>query len=284
MGFFSSLFNSLFSTSNPTTNIASVSNISSTDEFDNSTSYINYHRLIYSRLPDCNLNYSDYTFSGKYTQTGKMRTKRHIQIFEGDDVLSCILNLGYEQPITYSRDIPASPSTEQMKYLRDLAIERGESVPHTLSSSDASALISRYVDHDSIPNPELFQYAKEMRMGVSYYAGKRMLYDVIFAHLTAADRAAFFIFCIYRDFNHSITANLNRCSYKELFYAFSDSVKADAKFQKSLNDNYFGADLRFFGSKYFKELGYSSTGGSKRTYAYKYAKEFLVNHHLVSNT
>lgn len=170
-----------------------------------------------------------------------------------------------------------------MDYLSDLAMERDEVVPSALSSTDASALISRYVDRDSIPNPELFQYADEMHISVSYYTGKRMLYDTVFAQLDSFTRTAFFIFCVYRDVDHCMTGNLNDCPYKELFYSFSESVKEDTKFQKSLNDNYSGSDLRFFGSRYFKELGYSLSGGSKRTYAYKHARDFLIENRLISD-
>ena len=108
-----------------------------------------------------------------------------------------------------------------MDYLSDLAMERDEVVPSALSSTDASALISRYVDRDSIPNPELFQYADEMHISVSYYTGKRMLYDTVFAQLDSFTRTAFFIFCVYRDVDHCMTGNLNDCPILVLIYAFS---------------------------------------------------------------
>ena len=279
MGLFSSLFHSLFdvSTSSESTLPAGKSNNSSFNGH-----FSDYDQL-YSDSSDCNLNYSDYVFSGKFTQTGKMRTKRSIRVFSGEDVLSRIMDLGYEDPISYSRLTPTSPSNSQMDYLSDLAMERDEVVPSALSSTDASALISRYVDRDSIPNPELFQYADEMHISVSYYTGKRMLYDTVFAQLDSFTRTAFFIFCVCRDVDHCMTGNLNDCPYKELFYSFSESVKEDTKFQKSLNDNYSGSDLRFFGSRYFKELGYSLSGGSKRTYAYKHARDFLIENRLISD-
>ena len=108
-----------------------------------------------------------------------------------------------------------------------------------------------------------------------------MLYDIVFAQLDELNRTAFFIFCVYRDIDHSVSGNLNRCRYKDPFYSFAESVKDDSKFHKSLDENYYGADLRFFGFKYSKSLGYSLSGGSKRTYAYKQAKEFLISHGLI---
>lgn len=283
MGLFRSLFK-VFSAPSTTSSIRDIpsSSCRRSDSFEDESGFGPEYRQLFSSAADSNLNYADYTFSGKYTKTGKMRTKRHIRIFKEEDVLSSIEALGYEQPITYSRDIPPSPSDAQMNYLRDLAAERNERVPAALSSSDAAALISRYVDHDRIPNPELFQYADEMHIGVSYYMGKRTLYDVVFAQLKNPDRTAFFIFCIYRDFNHSVSGNLNHCPYKEQFYTFAKFATDDPKFQKSMDENYYGANLRFFGSKYSKALGYSLTGGSRRTYAYKQAKEFLLSHRLIS--
>lgn len=279
MGFFSSLFNTFFSSSSSPKTVSYSK--SSPNKFDDDNDYYDSYPQLYSDLSDCNLNYSDYTFSGKFTKTGRMRTKRHIRIFKDEDVLYSIIKLGYEQPITYSREIPSSPSTAQLDYLCDLALDHGNSVPAVLSFYDASALISRYVDHDRIPNPELFHFADEMHISVSYYSGKRMLYDIVFAQLDELNRTAFFIFCVYRDIDHSVSGNLNRCRYKDLFYSFAESVKDDSKFHKSLDENYYGADLRFFGSKYSKSLGYSLSGGSKRTYAYKQAKEFLISHGLI---
>lgn len=282
MGFFNSLFNALFAPPSS----SSIRDVPSpihtySSSFEDKDGYYNEYPQLFSSATDNNLNYTDYTFSGKFTKTGKMRTKRHIQIFKNEDVLSSIQAIGYEDPIQYTRETPPPPSSAQMDYLRDLAAERGESVPAKLSASDASALISRYVDHDRIPNPELFEYADEMHIGVSYYCGKRMLYDIIFSHLNKLDRSAFFIFCVYRDIEHSISGNLNQVSCKNFFYTFAESVENDAKFQKSLDDNYYGSDLRFFGSKYSKALGYSLSGGSKRTSAYKSAKAFLISHGLI---
>lgn len=284
MGLFRSLFRafSVSQTSSPIQDVPSPLPKHS-DSFEDKTDFGPEYQQLFSSAMDSNLNYTDYTFSGKYTKTGKMRTKRHIRIFKDEDVLFSIEALGYEEPITYSRDVPSPPSESQLAYLHDLAAERHERIPATLSSADAAALISRYVDHDRIPNPALFQYADEMHIGVSYYMGKRMLYDVVFAQLKNPDRTAFFIFCIYRDFNHAVSGNLNRCCYKELFYTFAESVTNDTKFQKSMDENYYGADLRFFGSKYSKTLGYSLTGGSRRTYAYKHAKDFLLSHRLISD-
>lgn len=286
MGFFDFLFKTFATPSasapvSTTIHSSTTSHSSSTRSFQDENGFYDQYPQLYSSENDSNSNYSEYIFSGKFTKTGKMRTKRHIRIFKNEDILSSILALGYEQPIQFERQIPAPPTSAQMEYLYALASEHEDVVPRVLSCSDASALISRYVDHDRIPNPELFQYATEMHIGVSYYCGKRNLYDIVFHHLNHLDRSAFFIFCVYRDIDHSITGNLNQCTCKKLFYEFAESVKDNSKFQKSLDDNYYGADLRFFGSKYSKALGYSISGGSRKTTAYKMAKDFLSTHALI---
>ena len=175
MGFFSSLFNTFFSSSSSPKTVSYSK--SSPNKFDDDNDYYDSYPQLYSDLSDCNLNYSDYTFSGKFTKTGRMRTKRHIRIFKDEDVLYSIIKLGYEQPITYSREIPSSPSTAQLDYLYDLALDHGNSVPAVLSFYDASALISRYVDHDRIPNPELFHFADEILTIV-----ENECYTILFSH------------------------------------------------------------------------------------------------------
>ena len=82
MGLFSSLFHSLFdvSTSSENTLPAGKSNNSSFNGH-----FSDYDQL-YSDSSDCNLNYSDYVFSGKFTQTGKMRNNVAFRVFSGEDV------------------------------------------------------------------------------------------------------------------------------------------------------------------------------------------------------
>ena len=92
MGFFSSLFNTFFSSSSSQKNVSYSK--SSPNKFDDDNDYYDSYPQLYSDLSDCNLNYSDYTFSGKFTKTGRMRTKRHIRIFKDEDVLYSIIKLG----------------------------------------------------------------------------------------------------------------------------------------------------------------------------------------------
>lgn len=110
MGFFNSLFNALFAPPSS----SSIRDVPSpihtySSSFEDKDGYYNEYPQLFSSATDNNLNYTDYTFSGKFTKTGKMRTKRHIQIFKNEDVLSSIQALGYEDPIQYTRETPPPP-------------------------------------------------------------------------------------------------------------------------------------------------------------------------------
>ena len=68
MGFLSILFHSLFNSPEPISNKSPSSNTFS--------GTFSEYEQIYSIEFDSNLNYSNYIFSGKFSKTGKMRTKR----------------------------------------------------------------------------------------------------------------------------------------------------------------------------------------------------------------
>ena len=140
---------------------------------------------------------------------------------------------------------------------------------------DASAILSRKYDNDSIPNPELLLYATECHLKSSYYIGKKALYDLIFSNLDLRDKIAFFVFCIYRYTTNDRQGNLNKSPHRDLFYAFSDDNITNDAFIKSMN-KYSGRELRFFGTLTIDHV--QTTGGSTRTIAYKTAIEFLRKH------
>lgn len=232
-----------------------------------------YTQIIKSSSSNDNMNCDLYNFSGKFSETKRMRKNHTIHIFENENVKDAIIRLGYEEPIEFEKIDFKRPSEAQADYLYDLA--HGV-VPDNVSFDDASALISRYVEHDRIANPHLFRYATEMHIPVSYYCGKKQLYNLIFGGLELRDQIAFFVFCVYRDAydsrgSHQI-ANLNNSPYKHFFYEFANCNKDNSSFIKSMH-KYAGQELRFFGEHTFN--GYVTTGGSKNTIAYKTAKEFL---------
>lgn len=180
-----------------------------------------------------------------------------------------VLELGLLPPYK-TEVIFDEPTDRQIEYAKALGI----SIPENASFEDVSCLISRKVDDDNNdPNPGLLEFADNRDMISSKYHGKKSLYNLVFNNLTGTDKIAFFVFCIYRYFSDDRHANLDTHPYKEIFYQFADSVATDNSFLKSLN-RYSGSDLRFFGEMRLKN-GYSISGGSMNTIAFKKAAEFL---------
>ncbi len=226
-----------------------------------------YPQIIKSTSHKDNMNCTLYTFSGKYSETNRIRKNKTVYVFSNENPLDAIKNMGYSDPIEYVKSDFPSPSEAQMRYLFDLT--HGH-IPNNVSHEDASALIGRYVEEDNkVPNPDLFHFAEQMHIPVSYYCGKKRLYNLIFNDLQIQDRIAFFIFQVYRySYTDYSIANMNNSPYKHLFYEFANSKIYDESFIKSLN-RYSGESLRIFGAY---------GGGSKNTIAYKEARAFLQEH------
>ncbi len=127
-------------------------------------------------------------------------------------------------------------------------------------------------------NPELIEYATEMKLYLSYYIGKKALYDHIFNQLELLDKIAFFAFCIYRFNSNDRCANLNKSYHKADFYKFANNHIEDKSFIKSMN-RYAGNQLRYFGQIQIGNMVYD--GGSKNTISYKEVISFLQNHGML---
>lgn len=212
-----------------------------------------------------NMNCNKYMFSAKYIKTNRMHRDHIVYIFNDEDVRQRIEDLGYTDPIEfYNVDFPI-PSEAQLDYLHDLM---QAPVPDHICSRDAGALIDFYLYEDDEANQELFEYATEMHIPVSYYCRDKRLYNTIFYNLALRDKIAFFIFSVYKYKYHSHLYTPWGCQYEFLFYEFADIHQENKRFITSMN-RYDGADLQFFGIRDGCE------GGSKATIAYKTALEFL---------
>lgn len=235
-----------------------------------STSDHSYKQIIKKSSITDNMNCDLYIFTAKYSKTNRIHTNHTIPVFDSNNIETSIIKLGYEAPIEYERIEFEQPTERQLDYLKDLT---NNNIPQNISKEDASALIDRYVNNDSIPNPDLFSYAAQMNIPVSYYCGKKRLYNTIFESLDLRDAIAFFAFCVYKDaFNSYDIANMNYSPYKQLFYEYSDSICDNESFVKSLY-RYQGEDLRYFGTRIYN--GHETHGGSKSTIAYKNTIEYL---------
>lgn len=173
----------------------------------------NYKQIIKKSSTTDNMICDLYIFTAKYSKTNRIHTNHTIHIFDSSNIEDAIGKLGYETPIEYERIEFEQPTDKQLDYLKDLT---HDNIPQNISKEDASALIDRYVEKDRIPNPDLFSYAKQMNIPVSYYCGKKRLYNTIFENLPLQDALAFFAFCVYRDeYNSYDIANLNYSPHKK---------------------------------------------------------------------
>lgn len=230
-----------------------------------------YRQIIKSTSDKDNMNCTMYIFSGKYSETNRIRKNKTAYVFNGEKPMDVIVGMGYSDPIEYDQSDFSTPTKAQMDYLYDLS--HGQ-IPKNVSFDDASALIGRYVEGDNkVPNPQLFHFAEQMHIPVSFYCGKKRLYNLIFTGLEGQDKIAFFIFQVYRDYyNEHDVANMNDSPRKHLFYEFAKLKMNDESFMKSLN-KYSGESLRIFGTHTYN--GVTVSGGSKNTIAYKEALAFL---------
>jgi len=223
------------------------------------------------------LNYRVYKIKGKHNETKRVRTLK-IEAFDEEDAINEALNLGLES-IDSVEIVPFDPPTErQLEYAKSLSIK----IPEKACKTDVSALINRAVNKDGEPNEGLIEFATNKRIFFSKYIGKTALYNLVFYELPDLDRVAFFVFSIYRYISDDRHANLDTHPYHEKFYEFAESVVKDERFMKSMK-KYSGADLKFFGELTTSD-GWTHTGGSVNTIAFKTAREFLIKNHLINNS
>mgnify|MGYP005980844019 CR=1 FL=1 len=238
-----------------------------------STKQIQAHEsypIIYNDSPfRDNLNYKQYECKAQFIETNRIRTKK-IEAFSEDDAINELKKSGYTDPITLT-PIPFDPPTDRQI---EVCHEYGTAVPNKACKRDVSYIIDKEMDHDSNPNPELLSYATEMRVFLSYYIGKKALYNTIFDQLDIKDKIAFFVFCIYRFNSNDRTGNLNQSRYKADFYKFAEIHLQDKSFIQSMN-HYKGEQLRYFGKMQVGNM--ICEGGSKNTNAYKEVMRFLQN-------
>lgn len=220
-----------------------------------------------------NMNYKLYQCAATYAATKRKRSLT-IEAFNDEEVEKQLDEKGFLKPYDIER-IPFLPPTDsQISNIGTVDTSR-------LCAYDVAALLDKKFEHDSNPNPQLLQYATEMKIKLSYCIGKNALYDLIFSTLELRDKIAFFVFCVYRWGTDDRYGNLNNSSHKDLFYQFSDSHITDDKFIKSLN-KYEGKNLKFFG-----KLTVGDTvvyGGSAQTIAFKTTMDFLKDHFIIKNT
>lgn len=274
--FFKSLINALdriLNANKPMTNIPNA-NSSFRSSGISKTEYKIYHR---EKDGFCdNMNYQLYQCKALYSRTNRKRTVK-FEVFNEDDVKIQLLRDGFCEPFDIKR-IPFPRATDAQ--INNIKTYITKIPPDDICLYDASAMISCSCENDSVPHPDLIQYATEMKLKFSYYIGKKALYNLIFNSLDMEDKIAFFVFCIYRFTTDDRRGNLNKSPYKNLFYDFSSENLSNEQFIKSMN-RYTGSELRYFGKLTIGNI--ETWGGSTNTIAYKNVIVFLKKHFTLKN-
>lgn len=185
------------------------------------------------------------------------------------EVVQLLLQAGYTEPFEITEELPEPATVSQIEYAKSLRID----IPANPTKEDLSALISRKMDNDSDPHPELVEFAIEKGMSFSTHIGKKALYNLLFNSLSLEDRIAFFAFSVYRWLSEDRRSNLETHPYAIDFYDFAREQISNESFVKSL-DKYTGADLRFFGVLKFADGG-ETQASSTNTIAYKTCANFI---------
>lgn len=219
-----------------------------------------------------NMNCHYYQASAKYSKTNRKRTVKH-EAFSPEEMKQYMLDSGFLEPIEI-QEIDFPPATEAQLS----AMHKHNEYYENICKEDASAIISKNIENDSNPNPELLEYATEKKIVLSYYIGKKALYDDIFFRLGDIDKIAFFAFCMYRFYSNDRNSNLNKSPHKDLFYKYAERMKDNTSFIKSMC-KHTGRDLRFWGDITVRGITYSGT--SRNTIAHKETYAYLKETHLI---
>ena len=208
-----------------------------------------------------------YKIQGVNSKTNRKKT---VKILAKDeiDAEDKLIEMGIVEPYEWEEENFDEPTERQISYAMDLGIN----ITSEMTKDDVSCLIDIKVEDDVSADNSLMDYAYEKNIYFSDYIGEKRLFNLIFDTLNPKDKAEFFCFCVYKYLTDYDDFNLEICpNYKDI-QEFAEIYSLDNSFLKSMN-NYEGEDLRFFGTESDGE-DFVEYGGSKKTKAYKIAKDF----------
>lgn len=212
----------------------------------------------------------------RYIPTNRVRSNVEIWARSESELSEKLNSLGYE-PAINTTIVANPPSEAQINYAKSLGIN----ILPEMDKMDLSALISRKVEFDSYsPNQGLMDFADNHDIIFSNYIGKKALYNLIFEQLTDLDKAAFFVFSVYRYLSDNRESNLDISPVRDICYNCATQIVNDKKLQTSLN-RYSGENIRFFGTLHVNGNIYE--GGSVKTQVYQYVKDYLINNGVIHN-
>ena len=215
------------------------------------------------------MNYKIYSVKGTYPETGRKRTLKY-NVHNLDDPEEFATTMGELLPPYEINVVPFAPPTDrQLEFANDLGIN----IPDDVNKINISYMIDSKLGNDSIPNPELVEFAYNRKILFSKYSGKKSLYNAIFSQLPLLDKIAFFYFSMYRYLSEDRKGNLDTHPSKDTFYNLATKQLENQAFITSMN-KYSGEQVRFFGT-ITTSNGRQVDGGSTNTIAYKTASSDL---------
>ncbi|WP_196594174.1 hypothetical protein [Pectinatus sottacetonis] len=164
-------------------------------------------------------------------------------------------------------EIAFDPPTNK---LLEQAKSAGIIIPKNASYDDLLSLINR--KNDIAPPAGIIAFAERWDIYFSQYIGNKDLYNLIFKSLSLQNKAAFFIFSVYKFLSNDKKSNLDTHPYKDIFYKFAAATTNDKRLLRSIS-HYKGEQLCAFGTA--KNLPDNYKAGGIKTIAYKAAAAFI---------
>lgn len=223
------------------------------------------------------MGFIQYIYKGRYLKTGRMRTLKFTFNCAGDAFRKIQSEKENFESLEYVDSYYLPATQNQLDYASSLGIK----LPENATFMDATYAISKKLDHEQSPNPELLDFIKNRRMACTNFFGKKACYNYIFYNLSGLNKIAFFVFCVYRYYSNDRIGNLDKSPHVKDIYLIALKLSKSPKLIKSLDDNYKGEDLRFFGTLegYNGDVHY---GGSKHTAIFKEVAKELVAINLIT--
>lgn len=179
--------------------------------------------------------------------------------------------------------IPEPPATEpQLNLMRD----RGIAIPHGLTKSDASSLISNFFDKREVASEKDFAVARILRVEVGRYDSKEIVYRHIFSAMMGRpmkDFAAWYAYRVYRSTCDRSLKELAEGPDDPRFQEIADLILADEKAFRSLRRAIVDStkQFRWFGI-YRASDGNEYQGDGNKTEIFRFTLNALRNLYLLS--
>lgn len=229
-------------------------------------------KVLTMNLIDGNPNATSIHFEWhKYTATGinpKTNRKNTVRIIAKNELAAAgiLSDKGLLPPYTFTEEKFAPPTDAQIDFARDLGIK----ILPDMNRYDVSNCISKVLNYDVDADETLKLFAYYRNISFSPYAGQQELMEKIFYTLSSDEKILFFFLAVYNFLFKKDEWNFDFPLAQKFLKLHFD----DESFRKSLENNYKGNDLSFFGTK-DNEDGTVSFGGSTRTKAYNSVVKFL---------